>query len=69
MSRQGDSHPSKCAYCVSVRKSKSGGLFLCKYKGVVPEDHLCGKYTYDPTMRIPLQRRGMEAFEASDFEL
>ena len=45
--------PTACRFCEKAALLDSGSQVLCKYKGIVPEDGVCRKFTYDPLKRIP----------------
>ena len=37
-----------CALCEYSHKISGGEYFVCRKKGVVPPDHVCRKFTFDP---------------------
>ncbi len=46
-----------CALCEYSHKISGGEYFVCRKKGVVPPDHVCRKFTFDPLkMEVSPQR-------------
>lgn len=41
-----------CAYC-QRGKAVTDDTVLCKKRGVVPLDHACSAFRYDPLKRVP----------------
>lgn len=61
--------PPKCEYCGNGRKSQDGFCILCCHKGVLePEDH-CGRFLYDPFLRIPRREPVLPHFDPEEFRL
>lgn len=42
-----------CAVCEMSEKLFDSDTMLCKIRGVVPKNHTCKKFAYDPLKRVP----------------
>lgn len=59
-----------CLYCrYSTRLDEE--RLLCAKKGVVPVDHECRRFRYDPFKRVPSKPRAVDfsKYDADDFSL
>jgi hypothetical protein len=57
-----------CKYCeLSTAQTEQG--IICPRGGVVPPDHSCRKFTYDPTKRIPPRPIPLETYKTEDFAI
>jgi len=45
--------PRVCEFCRFASRVALTGDMLCEKKGIVSDDHTCGKYIYDPLKRVP----------------
>lgn len=45
-------HPRRCDSCEHAVRLNASDL-LCRHAGVVSAGHVCRRYRYDPTKRIP----------------
>ena len=62
--------PKACIYCARGTCFVEGRI-LCAKKGVVPEDHKCRKFKYDPCKRIPARAKAMDfsKYDSEDYSL
>ena len=44
--------PPRCAYCAHGSRLDDSSI-MCPKDGVVPENHACKKFAYDPFKRVP----------------
>ncbi len=51
--KEGRECPVACRFCEHAALLDRGSQILCKYSGIVPHDHTCRKFRYDPLKRIP----------------
>ena len=65
MSKSDNDYVKICLFCenATLLRNNEG---LCKYNGVVCEDHSCKKYVYDPLKRQPMQSKSMPPLSAED---
>ena len=61
--------PKKCAYCIFAETELSDFKILCSKKGPINHDDYCGKYKYNPLLRVPSKKIKGPAFKAEDFSL
>ena len=67
MARNNDNGYVKiCLFCESASPLKSGNSLLCKYKGVVSEDNVCRRFSYDPLKREPKSPPKLPAINKDD---
>ena len=59
-----------CTYCRHSTKVNEEEC-LCMKKGIVPLDHKCRKFTYDPCKRVPSKAKALnfEKYNDEDFSL
>ena len=59
-----------CTYCQFAGHIDEETM-ICQYFGVVPCDHRCRKFRYDPLKRIPgrVKPKEFQKFETQDFSL
>ena len=59
-----------CTYCQFAGKI-DGESMVCQFCGVVPSDHHCRRFRYDPLKRVPSRPHsgGLEKFNKNDFSL
>lgn len=60
-----------CAYCQFAGKIDDEKM-ICQKSGIVPADHRCRKFRYDPLKRVPSRPAGsaaLEGLEQKDFSL
>lgn len=59
-----------CTYCQFAGKIGENTM-ICKKYGVVPADHHCRHFRYDPLMRVPGRPKAkqFEQFRDEDFRL
>lgn len=55
-----------CLLCENATVLPQGNEVLCKFKGVVSEDHTCRKFTYDPLKRCPAPKPEMPTISKED---
>lgn len=53
-----------CAYCVHSGKVDEETC-ICARKGIVPADHKCRRFKYDPLKRVPSRQKPKD-FSACD---
>lgn len=58
-----------CKYCTEAFQPLGDDRVLCMKKGIMPLDHACKKFSYDPIKRIPPRPKPMERFSEEDFSL
>ena len=58
-----------CKYCEESFPSQDAEHFLCMKRGVVPGDHACKKFRYDPLRRIPARPLQPQKYEEEDFAI
>lgn len=58
-----------CAYCAEGALQAEGGGVLCSRSGIVPPEHSCKKFKYDPLKRIPPRPLPLGSYDESDFAL
>ena len=58
-----------CAWCKHGMKSTATGEVFCKKRGVIGEDSVCRRYTYDPLKRTPDKLVINKDFSDEDFKL
>lgn len=58
--------PPDCSYCQNG--IFNGGSHVCCVKRTL-RNGKCRKFEYNPTLRIPKQRRERQSFSADDFKL
>lgn len=51
--------PKSCLYCARGA-SYDKGTVLCARKGIVPEDHKCRRFKYDPCKRVPAKAKALD---------
>lgn len=52
-SAEGRECPRACRFCEKAAVLDGGNQILCNYRGIVPADHKCRRFSYDPLKRIP----------------
>ena len=59
-----------CSYCQFAGKIDEETM-ICQFCGIVPCDHRCRRFRYDPLKRIPgrVRTKGLEEQGAHDFSL
>ena len=45
--------PHICAYCCNATILHDAEQVLCTKRGIVPAEHSCKKFSYDPLKRVP----------------
>lgn len=65
----GNRSEPRCETCAGGRPSPDGKTVLCEQGGVMPLDHHCRRYTYDPLRRKPRRLAAPEAPAAAAFSL
>ena len=59
-----------CAYCVFGGRIDEDTM-ICRKCGIVPADHQCRRFQYDPLKRVPPQQKAQsfEQYKDTDFSL
>lgn len=59
-----------CAYCSFAGKA-DGERMICQKYGIVPAEHHCRKFRYDPLKRVPSRPKPkrFDALEDKDYSL
>ena len=60
-----------CSYCTHSAKTMESAYLICSKKGIVPCDHSCRRFKYDPLKRIPLKQKpeDFSKYDDVDFSL
>ncbi len=60
----------RCAYCRRAQAAEPG-FVICRKKGIVPEEHHCRRFRYDPLRRTPPRpaRADFSKYDDQDFSL
>lgn len=59
-----------CTYCQFAGKVDENSM-ICQFCGIVPCDHHCRRFRYDPLKRVPgrMHTKGADAQSAKDYSL
>lgn len=59
-----------CTYCQYAGKIDEETM-ICQYCGIVPCDHHCRRFRYDPLKRVPgrLRSKPLDKLDSQDFSL
>lgn len=57
-----------CKYCAEAMQ-QVGDNVLCMKRGIVPPEHFCRKFIYDPIKRIPAKPMPLETYTEEDFSI
>ena len=57
-----------CAYCQFAGRIDEAHM-ICQHCGVVPCEHHCRRFRYDPLKRVPYRQPAPEKFSPEDFTL
>ena len=58
-----DDRPSMCRFCENASPLHDDDEVLCRLRGVVSGDYVCGKFMYDPLKRKPMIRKPLPSFD------
>lgn len=60
----------QCSYCAFAGKLDEETM-ICQKCGVVPSDHRCRRFRYDPLKRVPVKPKAQDfsKYENKDFSL
>lgn len=63
-------HPRSCTYCTRGTVVNDTEV-VCEKRGIVPAEHSCRKFRYDPCKRIPCKPKALdfEKYNQDDFSL
>lgn len=63
-------HPKSCSYCAKGTKLNDS-FVLCVKRGIVPIEHACFHFLYDPCKRVPPRAKApnFENYREEDFFL
>ena len=58
----------RCAYCVKGSQFSDTEV-ACVKRGIVPAEHHCAAFRYDPLKRIPYRQPRLQKYKPEDFVL
>ena len=59
-----------CSVCEKARPIVNSHAIICRKKGIVDCDYVCGHFKYDPLKRVPARKKNIIAdFKKEDFSI